>query len=189
MVNQPCHAAREMARIRAGAIRLKDVRQAIFRLLKDLFDLDNANFFRSRVISVLRTMSVAVAGAQYFNLLLYQNHVKYMNGEWVSGWILYLVNMFWPNGVFYKRGPPVSQDESLRLKVDSKKMIEKNFPDQLRTVLGKHTEKGLDMLHEMLQNRLVLKSMAYMLVDLMLVELFPELNDFVTGAECLEKDA
>jgi len=189
VVNQPCHAAREMARIRAGAIRLKDVRQAIFRLLKDLFDLDNANFFRSRVISVLRTMSVAVAGAQYFNLLLYQNHVKYMNGEWVSGWILYLVNMFWPNGVFYKRGPPVSQDESLRLKVDSKKMIEKNFPDQLRTVLGKHTEKGLDMLHEMLQNRLVLKSMAYMLVDLMLVELFPELNDFVTGAECLEKDA
>ena len=187
--NQPCHAAREMARIRAGAISLKDVRQAIFRLLKDLFDLDNANFFRSRVISVLRTMSVAVAGAQYFNLLLYQNHAKYMNGEWVSGWILYLVNMFWPNGVFYKRGPPVSQDESLRLKLDSKKMIEKTFPDQLRTVLGKHTEKGLDMLHEMLQNRLVLKSVAYMLVDLVLVELFPELNDFVTGSECLEKDA
>lgn len=187
--NQPCHAAREMARIRAGAISLKDVRQAIFRLLKDLFDLDNANFFRSRIISVLRTMSVAVAGAQYFNLLLYQNHAKYMNGEWVSGWILYLVTMFWPNGVFYKRGSPVSQDESLRLKVDSKKMIETTFPDQLRTVLGKHTEKGLDMLHEMLQNRLVLKSMAYMLVDLVLVELFPEMNDFVTGAECLEKDA
>jgi hypothetical protein len=45
------------------------------------------------------------------------------------------------------------------------------------------------MLHEMLQNRLVLKSLAYMIVDLVLVELFPELNDFVTGAECLEKDA
>jgi hypothetical protein len=36
---------------------------------------------------------------------------------------------------------------------------------------------------------MVLKSMAYMILDLVWVELFPELNDFVTGAECLGKDA
>lgn len=187
--NQPNHAAMEMARIRAGEISLKDVRRAIFRLLKDLFDLDNASFFRSRVISVLRTMSVAVTSVQYFNDLLFQIHLKYMNGEWVSGWILYFVNMFWPNDVFYKKELLVSEEESTNLKRDSKKMIEKIFPDQLRTVLGKHTDDGLDMLHEMLQNRMVLKSMAYMILDLVWVELFPELNDFVTGAECLGKDA
>jgi hypothetical protein len=112
-----------------------------------------------------------------------------MNGEWVSGWILYFVNMFWPNDVFYKKELLVSEEESTNLKRDSKKMIEKIFPDQLRTVLGKHTDDGLDMLHEMLQNRMVLKSMAYMILDLVWVELFPELNDFVTGAECLGKDA
>ncbi|KAL3779748.1 hypothetical protein ACHAW5_003143 [Stephanodiscus triporus] len=163
--NQPNHAAREMARIRAGEISLKDVRRAIFRLLKDLFDLDNASFFRSRI------------------------HVKYMNGEWLSGWILYFVNMFWPNDVFYKKAPLTNEEESINMKRDSKKMIEDLFPDQLRTVLGKHTDDGLEMLHEMLQNRLVLKSMAYMIIDLVWVELFPELNDFITGAECLGKDA
>ena len=63
------------------------------------------------------------------------------------------------------------------------------FPDQLRTVLGKHTDDGLELLHEMLQNRLVLKSMAYMIMEEIWVELFPELGDFVSGTECLEKQA
>ena len=182
-------AARRMARIRAGEIRLKDVRRSVFRLLKHLFDLDNASFFRSRVISVLRTMSVAIASVQDFHLLLFLNHVKYMNGQWMSGWIYYFVNMFWPNGIFYTKVPPLTEEEMARLRHNSKKMIEKKFPVQLRTVLGKHTDEGLDMLHEMLQNRLVLKSMAYMILDLVWVELFPELRDFVTGAECLEKEA
>ncbi|KAL3808582.1 LOW QUALITY PROTEIN: hypothetical protein ACHAXA_004037 [Cyclostephanos tholiformis] len=177
----------EMARVQAGEISLKDVRWAIFRLLKDVFDLDNASFFHSWVISVVHTMSVAVTNEQYFNRLLFQIHVKYMNGEWVSGWILYFVNLFWPNDVFYKKAPLVSDDESTKLKF--KKMIKKCFPDQLRTVLGKHTDNGLDMLHEMLQNRMVLKSMAYMMLDLVLAEVFPELNDFVTCAESLGKDA
>ncbi len=57
-----------------------------------------------------------------------------------------------------KKAPLVSDDESTKLKCESKKMIKKCFPDQLRTVLGKHTDNGLDMLHEMLQNRMVLKS-------------------------------
>eukprot|EP00571_Detonula_confervacea_P005255 CAMPEP_0172330712 /NCGR_PEP_ID=MMETSP1058-20130122/61546_1 /TAXON_ID=83371 /ORGANISM="Detonula confervacea, Strain CCMP 353" /LENGTH=1862 /DNA_ID=CAMNT_0013047939 /DNA_START=683 /DNA_END=6271 /DNA_ORIENTATION=- len=183
------HAVRRMARIRAGEIRLKDVRRSIFRLLKHLFNLDNASFFRSRVISVLKTMSVAVASVQDFHLLLFQTHVDYMNGEWISGWIFYLVDMFWPNGVFYKKGSPMTEEEIFDLKRNSKKMLEKMFPDQLRTVLGKHTDEGLDMLHEMLQNRLVLKSMAYMIMDFVWVELFPEMSDFVTGAECLEKEA
>ena len=186
--NKDNHAARRMAKIRASEIRLKDVRRAIFRLLKHLFDLDNANFFRNRVISVLKTMTLAVASVQDFTMLLFQTHVTYMNGEWVSGWIYYLVDMFWPNGVFYTKAPPLTEDEIIALKRDSKKIIERMFPDQLRTVLGKHTNEGLDMLHEMLQNRLVLKSMAYMLLDLIWVELFPELNDFVSGAECLEKE-
>lgn len=187
--NHQNHAAREVARLRAGEISLKDVRGSIFQLLTHLFDLGNASFFRSRVISVLKTMSVAVASVQYFQLLLFKTHVNYMNGAWISRWILYFVDMFWPNGVFYKKEPPMNGEELLVMKRKSKQMINKMFPDQLRKVLGRHTDEGLDLLHEMLQNRLVLKSMAYMLLDLVWVEIFPELGDFVTGAECLEKDA
>lgn len=187
--NQQNHAAVRMARIRAGEIRLKDVRRSIFRLLKHLFDLDNASFFRSRVISVIKTMSVAVAGATDFHQVLFNTHANYMNGEWISGWIHYLIDMFWPNGMFYTKEPPPSEEELFDQKQNAKKMLEKMFPDQLRTVLGKHTDDGLELLHEMLQNRLVLKSMAYMIMEEIWVELFPELGDFVSGTECLEKQA
>ena len=121
--------------------------------------------------------------------MLSQMHLNYMNGEWISGWIYYLVDMFWPNGVFYTKGPDLTEEEQLELKLNSKKILEKMFPDQLKTVLGKHTDEGLDMLHEMLQNRVVLKSMAYMIMDLVWAEIFPELGDFVTGAEILEKES
>lgn len=187
--NHQNHAAREVARLRAGEVSLKDVRGSIFQLLTHLFDLGNASFFRSRVISVLKTMSVAVASVQYFQLFLFKTHVNYMNGAWISRWIHYFVDMLWPEGVFYKKEPPMNAEDLLDMKRKSKQMINKTFPDQLRKVLGRHTDEGLDMLHEMLQNRLVLKSMAYMLLDLVWVEIFPELGDFVTGAECLEKDA
>ena len=186
--NKYTSATKRIATIRAGEIRLKEVRRSIFRLLRYMFDLDNASFFRSRVISVLKTMSVAVTSAQDFQTMMFQMHMTYMNGEWISGWIYYLVDMFWPDGVFYTKGPELTEEEQLDLKRNSKEILEKMFPDQLKTVLGKHTEEGLDMLHEMLQNRVVLKSMAYMIMDLVWAEIFPELGDFVTGAESLEKD-
>ena len=134
-------------------------------------------------------MSVAVAGATDFHQVLFNTHANYMNGEWISGWIHYLIDMFWPNGMFYTKEPPPSEEELFDQKQNSKKMLEKMFPDQLKTVLGKHTEDGLELLHEMLQNRLVLKSMAYMIMEEIWVELFPELGDFVSGTECLEKAA
>ena len=183
------NATRRLAYLRAGEVRLKDVRRASFRLLRQLFDLDNASFFRSRVISALKTMTVAITSVQDFHLMLFQMHIKYMNGDWISGWIFYVVDMFWPNGVFYTKAPDLTEQEKLELKINSKTILEKSFPDQLKTVLGKHTEEGLDLLHEMLQNRLVLKSMAYMLLDMVWAEIFPELGDFVTGAECLDKEA
>ncbi|KAL3789748.1 hypothetical protein HJC23_006741 [Cyclotella cryptica] len=182
------NVTRRIALIRSQEVSLKDVRRSAFRLLRNLFDLDNASFFRSRIISVLKTMSVAFTNYQDFHLMLFRSHVKYINGEWISGWIFYLIDMFWPNGVFYTRGPDLTESEKLDLKVNSKKMLERVFPLQLRTVLGKHSDEGLDMLHEMLQNRLVLKSIAYMLMDLVWSEIFPELKEFATGATCLDKE-
>ena len=67
-------------------------------------------------------------------------------------------------------------------------MLERTLPLQLKAVLGRHSDEGLDLLHEMLQNRLVLKSIAYMLLDLVWAQIFPELAEFTTGAESLERE-
>lgn len=173
---------------RASKIRLKEVRKSIFDVLRHLFDLDNASFFRSRMISTLKTMSAAVTSAQDFHRTLFHAHMKYVNGDAISQWILMVVNLFWPNGVFYTKGPELTFSEKTELKCNSKKALKDAFPDQLRTLLGKHTDDGVDMLHEMLQNRIVLKSMAYMLLDMVWADLFPELNGFVSGSACLNRE-
>jgi len=41
-------------------------------------------------------------------------------------------------------------------------------------------------MHEMLQNRVVVKSLFYMLIDLLWIEVFPELRDSLSGDDPLK---
>ena len=55
--------------------------------------------------------------------------------------------------------------------------------------MGKElTKEGLDLTHELFQNRLVLKSMFYMLFDLIWIEILPELRDSLPCASALDLD-
>ena len=44
-------------------------------------------------------------------------------------------------------------------------------------MLGDDFDKGIDTLHEIIQNKVVLKTLTYTLLDLLLLELFPEIED------------
>eukprot|EP00592_Proboscia_alata_P017682 CAMPEP_0194399170 /NCGR_PEP_ID=MMETSP0174-20130528/126511_1 /TAXON_ID=216777 /ORGANISM="Proboscia alata, Strain PI-D3" /LENGTH=101 /DNA_ID=CAMNT_0039195549 /DNA_START=1542 /DNA_END=1847 /DNA_ORIENTATION=+ len=97
--------------------------------------------------------------------------------------------ILWPGGVFFTSGPPLTVVQKSSLKDQARKMLPQAFPDQLRMVLGQEfTEEGLDMLHEMLQNRIVVKSLGYMIIDMIWLEIFPELSDTLSGAKALDSD-
>jgi hypothetical protein len=56
----------------------------------------------------------------------------------------------------------------------------------LESVIGQgKAEQGVARLFDMLQNSLLLKSLFYMLLDLIFVEVFPDTAEHVDGAECL----
>lgn len=170
-------------------VPLAKVRAALFDLVRYQFDFDNANFFRNRMFSALKTMSFAVATPGEFRKMLYEAHMTHVNAEALAGWIKFITDMIFPDGVFCEFSPPTPEEELQRLAREAKQLLPKAFPDQLRSVLGPEiVQGGLDMLHEMLQNRLVLKSMAYMLFDLLWLEVFPELHDILTGSVALETD-
>jgi hypothetical protein len=60
----------------------------------------------------------------------------------------------------------------------SSKLLHQALPDQLSALLGQeNTDNEIDILHEMLQNRVALKSISYMMVDVLLLEVFPEIRD------------
>lgn len=170
-------------------VKLSDAREIIFEFIRYLFDLDNATFFRSRMVSALRTMSLVVTSSQEFNKVLLQMHIKYVNGKYIGSMVKSVYDSLWPNGVWYTAGPPMSEQEKKSLEARSKEALFKAFPEKVRTILGQEiSEDGLSVLHEMLQNKVVMKSLGYMIMDTIWLEIFPELYDVLSGTEAVDDD-
>ena len=170
-------------------VPLSQVRGAFFELVRYQFDFDNASFFRNRMFSALKTMSFAVASSGEFRKMLYESHIEYVNPTAIGEWIELGLDTLFPDGVFMQSSPPLTAQEKKDLSEKLKAELPRAFPDQIRSVLGTEiVNGGMEILHEMLQNRVVLKSMIYMMFDMLWLEAFPELNDFLTGAAALDAE-
>ncbi|CAB9509084.1 expressed unknown protein [Seminavis robusta] len=170
-------------------VPLGQVRSRIFELLSYQFGFENASFFRSQMLSALKTMSFAVTTPGEFRKTLYKAHTSYVSANALAYWLNYGTEMLWPDGVFYISAPALTPEQQKKGAEESRELLHSSFPEQLRTVLGQDlTRDGLDILHEMLQNRLVMKSMFYMLFDLAWEEIFPEMKDILPCGRALDID-
>lgn len=159
-------------------VPLADVRNRMVELIRYQFGFENASFFRSRLLAALETASfVAVTKQSNFRKLLYDLHMKQLSSESLAQWIKVLLDLLWPDGVWMEKAPTPTEEEERILAETSREKLHEVFPDSIRSILGKElTRDGMDMLHEMLQNRLVVKSLFYMLFDMLWIEIFPELS-------------
>lgn len=168
-------------------VSLSEVRNGFFRLIKNLFDLENASFFRNRILSALKTMSFAVTSASEFHKLLFRMHLQQASAEAWAGWISFGREILWPNGVFFDSAPPQGPEELKAQEEQAKLLLLAMFPEQMQAVLSEDIAMdGVGILHEMLQNRVVLRSMSYMLMDEVYASIFPGLNDVVTGSSAVD---
>lgn len=171
-------------------VPLTEVRNRLVEFMRFSFGFENASFMRSQMLSVLETASfVAMAKQSSFRRLLHDLHAQHLNGEAVGRWIAMVMDMLWPDGVWGKSAPPFTPEEEKALEAKSRVTIHEGFPEQFRSLLGKElVSNGLDMIHEMLQNKIILKSLFYMLFDLLWIEVFPELRDTLPCASSLDLD-
>jgi hypothetical protein len=171
---------------RIERVQLSQVRDVVFEFIRHQFNLDNATFFRSRLVSAIRTMSFVAVSSNDFNNMLFQAHLKYINGESIGGMIKWVRDILWPEGVWFTSAPPLTTEEKQNLETESKAKLMAVVPEQLKRLLGQEiTQEGLDLLHEMLQNRLVLKSLGYIVIDMLWQDVFPDLGDVLTGMDSL----
>jgi len=132
-------------------------------------------------------MSFAVTSAQEFHKLLFRLHLQQASSEAMSGWIFFAREILWPEGVFFDPTPEQDPEELKQQMEQAKSMLMAIFPEQMRAVLSQEiAEDGIGMFHEMLQNRVVLKSISYQLMDEIWSEIFPDLRDVVTGSSAVE---
>ena len=179
-----------LVRNKIDKVPLPQVRKQLFELLRYQFGFDNASFVRNRMLAALKTASFAVTSGTEFRKKLYQLHVKHVNSEAVAGLIEMLCGILWPDGIFFESKPPTPEEELQRQAQKSKELLHSSFPDQVRTILGQElTRDGIEIFHEMLQNRMVVKSMAYMFFDLLWLEVFPELGDVMPCGAALDIDS
>jgi hypothetical protein len=150
-------------------VPLAEVRNRLVELMKFSFGFENASFVRSHILSALETASfVAIAKQSDFRRVLHDIHAQHLNGEAIGGWIRTVLDLLWPDGVWGKPRPVLTKEEEAALIEQSRLKLHEGFPEKFRKILGSQlTKDGLDMIHDMLQNRLVLKSMFYMLLDLL----------------------
>jgi hypothetical protein len=171
-------------------VPLSQVRNRIFELLRYQFGFENASFIRNRMLAALKTASFAVTSASEFRRTLYKVHTDHISATALAGWIDFGLGLLWPDGVFFKSAPPTTQQELDEKASKAKEVLHESFPEQVRAILGQElTGDGLDIFHEMLQNRVVVKSMAYMLFDLLWLEVFPEIGDVLECGAALDIDS
>lgn len=171
-------------------IPLAEVRNRILELIRLSFSFENASLVRTQMLSALETASfLALAKQSDFRRVLHDLHANHLSGEAIGGLIEKILNILWPDGVFMKAAPILTPEEERILQAQAKAKLHERFPEQVRKLLGKEmTEEGLDMIHEMLQNKVIVKSLFYMLLDLLWIEVFPELRDTLPCASALELD-
>ena len=162
------------ARIRS--INAKDVQENVFDLVNNIFNLDKANFLRGRVIAVVRGMAFFLTENQFYKTLL-NYHRLYVNEASISGVLKYVRELLWPQGEWAESVPPMTDDEKERIYGEAFGKIHSIIPEVVTNVLGEPLAKdGVNIVFEMVQNEVVLKSFVYMLVDLILLELYPEMS-------------
>jgi hypothetical protein len=176
-------------RSKIDKVRLGNVRKCVFELIRFQFGFENASFARNRLLAALKTLSFAVTTATEFRKTLYKIHTDYLNAESVASWIDFLTDTIWPNGMLFDSTPPPTPEVLREQAAESKRLLRESFPDQLKTILGQELSiDGMDTLHEMMQNRLIVRSMAYMLFDYLWLEVFPEAGDVLPCGEALEME-
>ena len=163
-------------------LRLVTFQKVFFRFVRNTFHLDQATYFRSSVVKAVWRMAFVITGttSAQFTRNLTKWHTQFVTTDNVCSFINAITSSLWPEGIWYTPGPSLNADQQRQLEDDSREKLKQFLPDQVRqikSVLGDDFDKGIDTLHEIIQNKVVLKTLTYTLLDLLLLELFPEIED------------
>ncbi|XP_074084956.1 sorting nexin-25 isoform X1 [Macrotis lagotis] len=95
--------------------------------------------------------------------------------------LVYYINIFrdafWPNGKLAPPTPPRSEEQSQETKQRAQQKLLENIPDMLQSLVGQQNARhGIIKIFNALQEARANKHLLYVLMELLLIELCPELR-------------
>lgn len=103
--------------------------------------------------------------------------------DWIfcESMLIYYIQTFqesmWPNGVLAEPALPKTEEEKMKSRIEAKEKLLQNLPDAVKTLVGEdNARQGAIKLFEVLQDNRLNKQLFYGTIEMILQELFPELN-------------
>jgi len=143
--------------------------------LDEVFDLADRNMWlRRQSITVLRQIIHHMLGG-VVNKKIVHYFSTLTSEEAVSSYLTSLKEAIWPDGKLAASAVKREEGVKQRCRVAARASLIAALPDELRRVIGSETSRtGLVMLFEMLQNTTLNRRLAIVILEGILIKLFPE---------------
>ncbi|XP_065855498.1 uncharacterized protein [Euphorbia lathyris] len=158
----------------------------LLNLVDKIFQLNRRGWLRRQVFWMSKQILQLIMEDAIDDLLLRQIYLL-RREDIVAQGIRYLQDLLWPDGVFFARvraaqsqGSFEEQLEAARRASDIKKMLFDGAPTAMVSLLGaKQYKRSARDIFYFTQSTICMKQLAYAIVELVLVSVFPELKDLL----------
>lgn len=157
-----------------------------YKLIKELLEVDEMNMLRRNLVSVLRQSLRMLFSTTMTKWIAVQSKAAVSDAQ--TGMLLRWVRtLIWPNdGPMFTPGKNPTDKEALAMQMNNRKRAEKLLPSLLNNYIGeKQGSKALQKTFDLLSNPYILKSLIYMVIDMVLIEVFPELAGKLPGMDAM----
>ena len=162
---------------RLKSVGAREVQEGIFDLSRVLLSLDKATFLRGRLIAVIKGLVSFMTSGGSFHKTLVRLHNEYLTGETVAAGIKCIRELLWPDGNWMVPAPPYTLRDKVELAETVQANLDSLIPDTLTSVVGDELAgNAAQLLFEVFQNPLLLRSISYQLLDLILLEVYEDLT-------------
>jgi hypothetical protein len=102
--------------------------------------------------------------------------------EIVASTITWLIDILWPKGVFFTPAPLRTLVEQRNTRNEVRDKLSTSIPKAIVSLLGARNSKYANIkIFEFLQSPTLVRNLAYTIIDLLLLKLFPDINVFTRG--------
>uniref|UniRef100_A0AC35TIR7 Sorting nexin-13 n=1 Tax=Rhabditophanes sp. KR3021 TaxID=114890 RepID=A0AC35TIR7_9BILA len=148
--------------------------RVLLLFVDEVFGLRGRNqWFRRSLTTTLHQIISATLGSSINRKII--DLVNFLtSSDQVSQYLVAFRETIWPNGYLNTRQEPKSLNHALKTRLFARTQMLAAIPDELRLFIGVHTAtKGISNISNALQNRHLNRRLAYVILERLLVKIFP----------------